>query len=274
MRLIKPIMFCFVIFNLQFTASAQTNELGFHISPAILAPADFYRDTSIVSAKSSIATSAGINFTHFLKSGLGIRAGINFGYMSSKFALSTSYTQALAYPIFPSTFLYNSLTVEPVFRFKINQFKIETFAGADLRLFYNNMPGTYSLSSLATFRTQEISDNFQSNVYAGLSYIISFKKSNQLSIGLTRNFGLTNIGYGNFRAPSTNNTFQTGFNSVSSSTGLRLHYSYNMKKKENAEIVTEITGKHRKGLFIKATGSGGLFSANYDMRFKPDQNDG
>lgn len=276
LKKLKFLSFYVLIFSASFNSIAQTNELGFHISPAVLAPAEFSRDTSIVNARSSIATSAGINFTHFFKSGLGIRAGINFGYMNSKFALSTSNTQFLASPIFPSTFLYHSLTLEPVFRFKINQFKLETFAGADLRFFYNNTPGTYG-STLASFDIPAISNNFQSNVYAGLSYIISFKKSNQLSIGLTSNFGLTNIGYGNFSAQSTNSTFQTGFHSVSNSTGLRLQYSYNMEKnkgRENTQKVADITGKRRKVVFIEALGSGGLFSANYDMRFKPDQNDG
>ncbi|HQS05811.1 MAG TPA: hypothetical protein PLT16_09260, partial [Daejeonella sp.] len=42
----------------------------------------------------------------------------------------------------------------------------------------------------------------------------------------------------------------------------------------NTQKVPEITGKRRKAVFIEALGSGGLFSANYDMRFKPDQNDG
>ena len=277
LKKLKFLSFYGLIFSASSNSIAQTNELGFHISPAILAPAQFNRDTSIVNARSSIATSAGINFTRFFKSGLGIRAGFNFGYMSSKFALSTSYTQTLDNPIYPSTLLYNSLTAEPVFRFKINQFKLETFTGAELRRFYNNTPGTYGLSTLATFRTPAISNNYQTNVYAGLSYIKSFKKSNQLSIGLTRNFGLTNIAYGHFRAPSSNSTFQTGFHSVSNSTGLRLHYSYNMEKKggrENTQKVAEINEKRRKVFFIEALGSGGLFSANYDMRFMPDQNDG
>ncbi len=64
---------------------------------------------------------------------------------------------------------------------------------------------------------------------------------------------------------------------MSNSTGLRLHYSYNMEKKggrENTQKVAEINEKRRKVFFIEALGSGGLFSANYDMRFMPDQNDG
>lgn len=276
-RKLKFLPFYVLLSSVSFNSIAQTNEFGFHISPAVLAPAEFDRDTSIVNARSSITSSAGINFTHFFKSGLGIRAGFNFGYMSCKFTLSTNYTKSLAFPVYPSTFFYNSITLEPVFRFKFKKFRLETFAGAELRRFYNNTPGTYGLSTLATFKISEIGRNYQSNVYAGLSYIISFKKSNQLSIGLTRNYGLTNIGYGNFRAPTTNSTFRTGYHSVTNSSGLRLHYSYNMEKmggRENTQKVAEITGKRRKAIFIEALGSGGLFSANYDMRFKPDQNGG
>lgn len=59
LKKLKFLSFYVLIFSASSNSIAQTNELGFHISPAILAPAQFNRDTSIVNARSSIATSAG-----------------------------------------------------------------------------------------------------------------------------------------------------------------------------------------------------------------------
>lgn len=83
------LLLCAVIFTSS-TLSAQTNELGFHLSPAKLTPTQFDSDTSIVKGKSPFGASAGINVAHYFKSGFGVRSGFNFGFFSSKIVARNS----------------------------------------------------------------------------------------------------------------------------------------------------------------------------------------
>ncbi|WP_411273286.1 hypothetical protein [Daejeonella sp.] len=58
----------------------------------------------------------------------------------------------------------------------------------------------------------------------------------------------------------------SGFNSITNSLALKIQYSYDLRK--STRPVPADDGKIRQALFLEALGSGGLYSVNYDRRFK------
>lgn len=268
----KILLICAFLLIIIFNGFGQSDELGFHVTPVKLTAAICDKDSSIVTSLPSLAISGGLNLTHFFKSGFGIRAGLNLGYMSSKFTLNKSYGKD-AEPVNPATLLYQSINLEPIFKFKFQRFFIQTFTGLDLRFFYRNRSSTYALSSVASFGTRQLGDYYQSNIYAGIGYIINSKKQRQFSFSIIKNFGLSNIRYGSFKAlPASGSNFQTNFHSVTNSVGIRLQYTYLlMKKKIEAQRDANVnrSSSITKSIFIELDGTGGMISVNYDRRLRP-----
>ncbi len=172
--------------------------------------------------------------------------------------------------------MYNSLSIEPVYRFKWLRSEFEFFRGADLRYFHSNGYTSYGYNYQSTnpseFSTFEISvapyqTKFQSNIYGGISYIMSINSKSRIGISLISNLGLSKPGGGQFTATTDNgNTFQTNFKPVTDFTGIRVQYGYNVRK--NEKVIESSDGLIRQVIFLEALGSGGLFSLNYDRRIK------
>ena len=253
------------------TLSAQTNELGFHISPAKLAPTQFDNDTSIVKGKSPFGASTGISLAHYFKSGFGVRSGFNFGFFSSKIVTRNSSAESFGPDPYQDIYFYNSVNLEPVMRFSLKNSQFEAFGGMELRFYHNSGSkgtggGSMSIYSYGT--TNEI----QSNAYGGIAYIKNFENSRKLSVGLTKNFGFDGIAYGRFTARKPNGgVYMSGFNSVTNSLALKIQYSYDLRK--STRPVPKDDGKIRHAVFGELLGTGGYASLNYDRRFKPG-NDG
>lgn len=246
---------------------AQTNELGFHISPAKLAPTQFDRDTSIVKGKSPFGASAGISVAHYFKSGFGLRSGFNFGFFSSKIVSRASAAERFDSYAYQDIYFYNSLNIEPVMRFNINNAHFEAFGGMELRLYYNSGSGGTGGGPISIY-SYGTKNDIQSNAYGGISYIKNFENSRKLSAGLTKNVGFGGIAYGRLVAKRPDGSvYMSGFNSITNSLALKIQYSYGLRKSTRPVPIDD--GKIRQAVFVEAFGSGGLYSVNYDRRFKP-----
>ena len=264
-------------------AVAQHNELSFQITPHWLAPVELNETSQIIAQeKAQFASLGGLNYAHFKRSGFGIRAGFNLGYFRPKFTINrNSPDNVLNRRLLGSIVMYNSLSIEPVYRLNWRKSEFELFGGADLRYFnsvgYSSYGYHYMSTSPSEFSTFDIivapyPNKYQSNIYGGISYIKSINTKDRIAISLISNIGLSKPGGGWFTATANNgNKFQTDFKSVTDFTGIRIQYGYNVRK--NEKTVESSDGLIRQAVFLEIYGSGGLFSLNYDRRLKSG-NDG
>ncbi|MDP2414074.1 hypothetical protein [Daejeonella sp.] len=260
---------------------AQHNELSFQLTPHWLSSLKLDETSQIAQGKDQFAGLGGLSYAHFTSSGLGLRAGFNLGYFRPKLIVNRNPGNGLSDQLLGSVVMYNSLSIEPVYRFKWLRSEFEFFGGADLRYFHSNGYSSYGYHYQSTipseFSTFEISvapyqTKYQSNFYGGISYIKSINTKSRIGISLITNFGLSKPGGGQFTATADNgNTFQTNFKPVTDFTGIRIQYGYNVRK--NEKPIESSDGLIRHAIFLEALGSGGLFSLNYDRRLKSG-NDG
>lgn len=260
---------------------AQHNELSFQLTPHWLSPLKLDETSQIVQGKDQFAGLGGLSYARFTSSGLGIRAGFNLGYFRPKFSINRTPDGDFSEQFLGSVVMYNSLSIEPVYRFKWLRSEFEFFGGADLRYFHSNGYTSYGYNyqsaNPSEFSTFEISvapyqNKFQSNIYGGISYIKSINTKSRIGISLISNLGLSKPGGGQFTATADNgNKFQTNFKPVTDFTGIRIQYGYNVRK--NEKPIEPSDGLIRQAIFLEALGSGGLLSLNYDRRLKSG-NDG
>ena len=283
MNLKKLMFLAFVVFSVLPSSSllAQHNELSFQLTPHWLSSLELDETSQIAQGKDQFAGLGGLSYAHFTSSGLGLRAGFNLGYFRPKLIVNRNPGNGLSDQLLGSVVMYNSLSIEPVYRFKWLSSAFEFFGGADLRYFHSNGYTSYGYHYQSTnpseFSTFEISvapyqNKFQSNIYGGISYIKSINSKSRIGISLISNLGLSKPGGGQFIASADNgNTFQTNFKPVTDFTGIRVQYGYNVRKNDKPTETSD--GLIRQAIFLEALGSGGLFSLNYDRRLKSD-NDG
>lgn len=260
---------------------AQHNELSFQLTPHWLSPLKLDEASQIARGKDQFAGLGGLSYAHFTNSGFGIRAGFNLGYFRPKLSVNRNPSDDFSRQLLGSVVIYNSLSIEPVYRFKWLRSEFELFGGADLRYFnstgYTSYGTHYESANPSEFSTFEISvapyqTKYQSNIYGGVSYIKSINTKSRIGISLISNLGLSKPGGGQFTATADNgNAFQTDFKPVTDFTGIRVQYGYNVRKNEKPNEPSD--GLIRQAIFLEALGSGGLFSLNYDRRLKSG-NDG
>lgn len=260
---------------------AQHNELSFQLTPHWLSPLKLDETSQIAQGKDQFAGLGGLSYARFTSSGVGIRVGFNLGYFRPKFIINRNPDDDFSNQLLGSVVMYNSLSIEPVYRFNWLRSEFEFFGGADLRYFHSNGYNSYGYhyestipSEFSTFeiRVAPYRTKYQSNIYGGITYIKSISTKNRIGISLITNLGLSKPGGGRFTATADNgNTFQTNFKPVTDFTGIRVQYGYNVRK--NEKPIEPSDGLIRQAIFLEALGSGGLFSLNYDQRLKSG-NDG
>ncbi len=260
---------------------AQHNELSFQLTPHWLSALKLDETSQIAQGKDQFAGLGGLSYAHFTNSGLGLRAGFNLGYFRPKLIVNRNPGNGLSDQLLGSVVMYNTLSIEPVYRFKWLRSEFEFFGGADLRYFHSNGYSSYGYNyqsanplEFSTFeiRVAPYQTKFQSNIYGGISYIKSINSKSRIGISLISNLGLSKPGGGQFTARANNgNTFQTNFKPVTDFTGIRIQYGYNVRK--NEKTIEPSDGLIRQAIFLEALGSGGLISLNYDRRLKSG-NDG
>lgn len=179
---------------------AQHNELSFQLTPHWLSSLELDEPSQIVRGKDQFAGLGGLSYAHFTSSGLGLRAGFNLGYFRPKLILNRNPGNGLSDQLLGSVVMYNSLSIEPVYRFKWLRSEFEFFGGADLRYFhsigYTSYGYHYQSPDPSEFSTFEIivapyQNKFQSNIYGGISFIKSINTKNRIGISLISNLGLS-----------------------------------------------------------------------------------
>jgi len=252
---------------------AQHNELSFHLTPHLLSATRLEVSSPVVMEKDRFAGLGGVSFARFSKVGFGLRYGFNLGYIRARFDIQPKNGPR---EIFGPVVIYNSLSIEPVKRFKLGKSLFEVFGGADLRYFHSNGYSRYGNHYQSTdpseftdyeIRVTPYNNKFQPNLYGGITYIQALNEKKRISISLIQNFGLRKLEGGLVSANADNGaTFQSGFNPVTDFTGIRIQYGYDVRKKEKR--IEPSDGLIRQAIFLEALGSGGLYSLNYDRRLK------
>lgn len=158
----------------------QHNELSFQLTPHKLSALKLDETSTIARGKDQFAGFGGISYARFASSGVGIRAGFNLGYFRPKFVFNRSPNDNFSNQMLGSVVMYNSLSLEPVYRFKWIRSEFEVFGGADLRYFHSNGYTSYGSHYGSTtpfeYSTFEIRvapypNKDQSNIYGGITYI-------------------------------------------------------------------------------------------------------
>lgn len=281
MNVKKSLLGFFCSFFVLISAKAQHTEFSFHLSPHWLSGPKLDNSSPFVQVKDQFAGLGGLSYARFSRSGAGIRAGFNLGYILPRFIINRNPDDDASDRIHGSVVMYNSLSLEPVYRLKLSKWELELFGGADLRYFHSYGGTTYGYQFLSENPSEfnvfgisnyTLGNKFQSNLYGGLSFIKSINAANRISIGLIKNFGLSELDGGVLTAKSDNgNTFQSSFSNITDFTGIRVQYGYNIGNKGN-QVIAVIDDLTRHSIFLEVLGSGGVGSINYDRRLKPGNN--
>lgn len=113
------------------------------------------------------------------------------------------------------------------------------------------------------------------NIPVSLNYQLFATKKSGFNLGVVYNIAPKPIADSKLTVIMNQNTFIGKFSPRTSFWGLNMQYEYSLTQELLRLASSGVpNGKHRKSLFAELSGNGIGISGNFDMRFKPDRNDG
>lgn len=298
-------LLAFILLSIPFQMAKGQGSLEFRFTPNISAkPGIVSPSPAQISSPAKVAFDMGITYTRMFNRKWGIGAGVTLGsvvYGMDFFAPSTAFgTKQDKGDIFWSNYFepyhYHGLAARALHQFVLNErTSVRILAEPSLR-YYSYSADNYDGFQTGFNRAVRFDPDVPSTLPADLLVDIPatghrfdvdiassvgierrLSSGSSLVFGLRKSFGLKPIGAGSLQVQMNDKIYTGTFNTRSGFIGLDLVYKYNFSKAtESAKKIQQwpSTGKHRKVIFAELAGNGIALSANFDMRLKPDRNDG
>jgi hypothetical protein len=298
-------LLAFILLTIPFQMAKGQGSLEFRFTPNISAKPEIVNPSSAgISSPAKVAFDMGITYTRMLNRKWGIGAGVTLGsvvYGMDFFAPSTAFGTKqdkgiIGQGFYFDPYLYHGVSARAVHHVILNERTFVSILAEPSLRYYTYGADNYDGFQIGFNRAVQFNPDvpstlpadllidipatgqrFDLNIAASLGIERRLTTGSSLVFGLRKNFGLKPVGAGSLQVQMNDKIYTGTFNTRSGFIGLDLAYKYNFSK--SSELIKKSqqslsTGRNRKVIFGELAGNGIALSANFDMRLKPDRNDG
>lgn len=286
------IMVAMIVFATTFYSKAQSVSLGARFSPVVVSKA-FVQNPSPakIAGPKQNSLEADLYVINQITDHIGLKLSAGFGFVPWEFAINAPRSAfgtgdgQIFEAHSSNAYSYKSVGLSAIYNIPLKTDLIEVSAGLSLRRYTfgedpDGFKTTYSGGSPGDIivNINAVGNDIYPSMPVNVNYSIRTGRQTKLKIGVVRNIAFKPIADSELTVVMYNETFKGKFSPRTSFWGLNMQFEYSLTKlaeeKSEHKHIQKTPHLFRKSIFLEFSGTGIGFTGNFDMRFKPGQNDG